>query len=620
MKNILVIGDSTSSSLGGFSENWLRKIGTNSSWGEQVRFFDTCAPGVTAGAALFVFIKKLIALRFSISLVILSVGNCDRIDRPYLANRTSILRILYFLTKSFIRFKTRKKLNWTKLNFSEWQSIDLDQSKQKVENFGKCLRFIKYLAKIFRVKLFVIIPRSNLHFPPATAKNNSIFYDLVNFGDSYYPKNLSNIPNLSGNNLLSQSNNLMSINSIYYSDLTIFELYDKHKVMCSLNNYAVQSFDAQQIDLSLNVLEQLSVDSDAPSEFLYYNMAKIYLEIGDQNKSFQFFEESLRLDRYSYRVDSVYSETVRMIFDNSSKVRTLDLYNARFDGYFLDHCHLLPKGQDLIKNAIHDYLISFLPIGDIRSFLTVEPINPETSEGDLRSFNEVFGIETPMYSDKQLFQGRAHSIDVVADHLEKFLFKSKNVEITESALFYAFTSQELETDSAYLNQTIEKERNRIDNLANQLKISLPKIDCINLARDLSEAWLHEILKNLHLEIKSYIYAKNSSAYRMRTIMTWYFKESLFFGFNSSNDMLYIRNDIRRWKEVLCLAVSLDYTQNFSIFDRISKYINIVSELEASLSTSYGDLDFLKLSQSSINELELNIGLNSKRIWERNFES
>ena len=32
-----------------------------------------------------------------------------------------------------------------------------------------------------------------------------------------------------------------------------------------------------------------------------------------------------------------------------------------------------------------------------------------------------------------------------------------------------------------------------------------------------------------------------------------------------------------------------------------------------------DLDFLKLSQSSINELELDIGLNSKRIWERNFE-
>ena len=318
-------------------------------------------------------------------------------------------------------------------------------------------------------------------------------------------------------------------------------------------------------------------------------------------------------------MDSVYSETVGRIFHNSTKVRTLDLYHAKFDGYFLDHCHLLPEGQDLIMNAIHDYLISFLPTGEKRSFLTVEPINPETSEGDLRTFNEVFGIETPIYSDKQLFQGRAHSIDVVADHLEKFLFKSKNIEITESALFYAFTSQELKTDSAYLNQIMEKERNRIENLASQLKISLPKIDCINLPRDLSEAWLDEILKNLHLEMKSYIYTKNSCAHRMRTIMTWYFKESLFFGFNSSNDMLYIRNDIRRWKEALCLAISLNYIQNFSILDRISKYIDIVSVLEASLSAAYSDLDFLKLSQSSIKELELNIGLNSKRIWERNFE-
>lgn len=251
--------------------------------------------------------------------------------------------------------------------------------------------------------------------------------------------------------------------------------------------------------------------------------------------------------------------------------------------------------------------------------MTVEPINPETSEGDLRSFNEVFGIETPMHIDKQLFQGRAHSIDIVADHLEKFLFKSKNIEIIESALFYAFTSQELNTESDYLNQIIEKERNRIENLANQLRISLPKIDCINLPRDLSKAWLDEILKNLHLEMKSYIYARNSCAHRMRTIMTWYFKESLFFGFNSSMDMLYIRNDIRRWKEALCLAISLNYIQNFSVVDRISKYIEIVGELEAYLTTSYSGLDFLKLNQSGINKLELNIGFNSKRIWERNFE-
>ena len=90
---------------------------------------------------------------------------------------------------------------------------------------------------------------------------------------------------------------------------------------------------------------------------------------------------------------------------------------------------------------------------------------------------------------------------------DKFLFKSENIEITESALFYAFTSKEFKTDSAYLIQIMKKERNRIENLASQLKISLPKIDCINLPRDLSEAWLHEILKNLHLEMKSYICKK-----------------------------------------------------------------------------------------------------------------
>ena len=326
MKNILVIGDSTSSSLGGNSENWLRKLEKTSTWHEQIRFIDTCAPGVTAGAALFVFVKKLFALRFSIFLVILSVGNCDRVSRPYVANKTSIYRIFFFLIKSFARLKVRKKHNWIKLDFTKWHAMPSDQSKQNLANFDKSLRFIKQLARIFRINLFVIIPRSNLLFPPGTAKNNSLFYDLINFSGHNHPEKILNIPDLTNNILLTSSISALNFASIHHPDLEVFDSYDKHKIMCSLNNFAVDSFHNQKINLALECLEQLAVDVDFPSEFVFYNMARIYSGIGDHSKAATFFEESLRLDINSYRVDSLYSNTLNRVFEPSSRITTLNLY------------------------------------------------------------------------------------------------------------------------------------------------------------------------------------------------------------------------------------------------------------------------------------------------------
>lgn len=619
MKNILIIGDSTSSSIGGVSENWLRKLELDSAWREQLRFIDTCAPGVTAGAALFILLKKLITLRFSVFMVVLSVGNCDRIDRPYVANKTSVLKILFFLIKSFTRLKIKKKLNWIKLNFSDWHSVGPNQSKQKILNFEKNLRYIKSVCNIFRINLFVIIPRSNLLFPPSTAKNNSTFYDLVDFGSCNHSEIGLQMPDLSRSNLLIMSNNSTDVMPMNYSDLKVFELSEKDKIVCSLNNFAVHSFNAQQIDLSISCLEQLTTYSDFSTEFFTYNLARIYKNLGNQNKAFEFFEESLRLDTYSYRVDLSYSNILNTVFKNSSNTGILNLYDEKFNSFFLDHCHLLPSGQQLIKEAVHKHLLDFIPRGSYKSILACEPINPEISEGDLRSFNEVFGIESSTNIETQSFQGRAHSLDIVAGKIEKFFLKSKNIELIESVIFFTFTSENFKIHSKYIDETMAQEQNRIGNISRQLKITLPKIDRFNLPLNLCIIWSDEILNNIHREIESYVNTQKSSVYRMRTIMNWYFKESLFFGFNSSFDMLYIRNDIRRWKEALCLSVSLSGSQNVSNSGRILKYFKIVENLEELLSTFYKDLDVFGMSNRELVELELALDKDIKKIWEHGIE-
>jgi len=618
MKNVLVIGDSTSSSIGGNSENWLRRLESNSAWQEQIRFIDTSAPGVTAGAALFIFVKKLIALRFSIFMVILSVGNCDRIQRPYISNKTSFYKIFIALIKSFVNLRIRKKYDWIKLDLTEWHSFTPVQFRQSLINFEKCLRLIKHLSKIFRINLFVITPRSNILFPPAVAKNNSLFYDLINFGVSNNVEKNSNLPDLIDNKWLASSRSLINLTDSHHVDLEMFESYDKQKIMCSLNNLAVHSFHSQKLDSALSCLEQLATDPDSPSEFIFFNMAKIYMELEDSGKAAYYFEKSLVADTYSYRVDSKYSDSISKIFDKSDKVKTLNLHDTKFDNFFLDHCHLLPEGQELIMESVRKHILDFVPQGQSKIIIEFGPVNPEIANGDLRTFNEVFGIESPDKVEKSSFQARAHAINVVADHLDEILLKSKHIELIESAVFYAFTAPNLEINPNYIAHTLNKERNRIKILSNQLKFNLPTTDKFNLPPELILTWITEVLNNLHVEIESFIYTDKNCSHRMRTIMNWYFKESLYFGFNSSADMLYNRNDFRRWKEALCLAISLNINQGIFMNERISMYFTIIEQLEKLLSTTYRSLDFLKVSKAKLNELESSIDIGSRKIWESNF--
>lgn len=619
MKNILVLGDSTGSALGGLSDHWLRKLHSTYYWNESIRFIDTCAPGVTAGAALITLLKKLITLRFRIFLVILSVGNCDRINRPYVANKTSIFKILAVLIKSIFGLKFRRKLDWVKLDDSVWQSNVPKQKNQQIENFEKTLKFIKFVTNFFKIKLIVIIPRSNLYFPPATAKPNSIFYELVNLRNCNNSEKEAGLPDLTDNFWLTNFNSSIKKVDVRESDLKVFELHETNKILCALNNFAVHLFDSKKPKESLICLEQLIHNSSSSSEIFSYNAAKIYWNLGDQLTANQFFEESLRNDTFSYRVDLSYSSTVKKIFKDSPTVKTLNLYDIKFDNLILDHCHLLPEGQILVMEEIKTHLLNFFSKGNYKSNLIFEPINPESGEGDLRNFNEVFGIQSSKDLDINLFKGRAHSIDSVPKQIHILSFRSKNIEMVESLVFYAFTYPTPSLLNSFIGETMNVERIRIENVVNQLNITLPKDNNLKFDPLLKSIWVDEILKNLHKELQKFIYEKINCGYRMRTIMNWYFKESLFFGFNSSFDMLYPRNNFRRWKEAICLGLALCEDSDSDRKNHFLKKFSVIKNLEEAMSHTYKNMDYLNIDKIEIAKIESDLELKLRSIWSSYFE-
>jgi hypothetical protein len=83
-------------------------------------------------------------------------------------------------------------------------------------------------------------------------------------------------------------------------------------------------------------------------------------------------------------------------------------------------------------------------------------------------------------------------------------------------------------------------------------------------------------------------------------------------------MLYSRNSIRRWKEVIYIAIHLNQYQIIKIDEKIMKYFEFIGLLESLLSDSYTNLDFFGFGQSNIYTLELNIRKKSREIWESCF--
>ena len=74
----------------------------------------------------------------------------------------------------------------------------------------------------------------------------------------------------------------------------------------------------------------------------------------------------------------------------AGKTNIVDLHDESFENSFLDHCHLLPDGQELVGQKIRDLLSETKFAGDFPAKLCFEWDNPEILEGDTRQFSNFF--------------------------------------------------------------------------------------------------------------------------------------------------------------------------------------------------------------------------------------
>jgi hypothetical protein len=584
MSKILIIGDSTSSALGGESHNWLRVLASKKIWASDLEFIDTSAPGVTSGSAFATLIVKLLRTPFSYKVVILSVGNCDRIRRPYIANRVTVGKILRILINLIFNKASRKEMKWPKLTLDKWNDVEPPLKDQSIEYFTKSLRLIKFSCRSLRIPLIVILPQSNLYFSPATAANNTKFYSILNHQDLEIPCSSKIIPNLLEHASISKS---IEVNDLEFcEDLEVLASYSREQLLCAVNNLSVSAAKMGSINNSIEILRRLIQLNEIGSEVFSYNLALLLLSKNLDAESNLHFELARDLDTSSYRVNRDYTLRAQKVFQNSRLVTVIDTSSQEFDDDFLDHCHLLEKGQEKLVETISS-LLSAAPLnGRMSAKLLISPASPEILEGDTRSFNEVFGIssETPI-SISEIQPDRSHALNSLGTSQIGITFGTRFIELLESAIFYSVTgifNRETEFDIACEIQT---ERTRVKTLFDQLSIQNLVFDVWSLTTQTRESWLEAIIRNVNDQIHSYLKNGVNCSRRFRFIMSWYFRESLYFGFNSSTNMAYERNHFRGWKEALSIAYVLD-SEKAIHWERLNQTFRFVLEMESELRNMY----------------------------------
>ena len=573
VKRILILGDSTSSSLGRSSKVWINQILKKDIWVSDVEFVDTSCPGNTASSAVVSFLLHILRNPFKYKAVVFYVGNCDRITKPYKNNGFSFIYLLSRAILLLLNISFVKKYEWNKLSPFSWNSnFDIAlEKKGKIEDFEKKLVLMKGLCRFFRVTLIPIIPRANRLFVPGSAKGNFLYYRAINSFEDWghlEESGLYEALNCKIDQALDSQ-----INNIRY---LIAGNAESEKIYCAMNNYAVSlNSKGNHLD-AIKILELISNDSSQRVEIFTYNLAQIHLGLANYSEYNSLMSKALTLDCNSYRIDDNYSEIVSKVFLNNSLA--IDLRSHRFgDSLFIDHCHLNEEGQSILATEILNSLQLFQQFNGQKAKLTNKVLNPEIVNGDLRPWNIFFGVEVDLnlgskfsieksvtdLEDLDLQKVFASNtfIQLKKEYLQTFpkeLLKrfERYPEILIALIPVALMSSLDKPGYGKFPYRIECEINETRNLISQLGINLSGEITFNHKKIEDDGWEFEIMTKVLDGLEQSINVYQDRDLKIRTVMHWYFRESMMFGFHSDTNSYFNRAFFRQIIEALSIVFIL----------------------------------------------------------------
>ena len=602
---IIILGDSTSMSVGYNNENYSFLIANENIWPKNTTIINPSLHGF-GSADSYKFLKD--TNKKDLSLVILNIGICDSISTeiPKKKYKHNITR--------FFNFFPKKKYLINKIPNFEWSNqynFQLNKSEDIKDINFNINKIINYCFK-YKIRICLIIPNSNSYFLPGLAKGNFMFYKYIN--NHEIVSNILNFeyPNLKQAYVFSEKKQYKESKDQFFKILN-----DKTKLNYSqeffsmlANNYAVMCFYNGDIDESLATLEYLLLEKYVRKEIIFYNIAYIYKSKGDNKRFSEYLFKSNEFDNNNFRISSEIRKLLisqKYNFDNY-----FDVKDVKNNIYF-DHCHLDLNGNKNISNFIinkygrktghkanlinHLYNPEFVSnnsnfnsyfnlnskysITEIKNSMnniktSHNSINTLTSKSNL--VHEQINLSLKNFSKHPLFIS-LDNFDLLNDIYVHYFGKFPELYLFNySQAIYDFFNSYNYFDSIDINDEIFINKNQRLKIFNNLNLPFNPNYNINNISNSNFNHLNPIINKIKSLLIDNLSEDKLYYNRFKSTMFWFLRESLRYGTQSRFTMVFDFPSLQDAYESTIIAQAINTHYKLNFFNEINDLKSIIEKI------------------------------------------
>lgn len=619
---ILILGDSTSMSIGLERKTYPFCLAGAPIWPSGMRIVNCSLPGFTSADAAAFFFRHFQTLRESLNAVVVYLGNCDAIASELRKGKYGHLRQAACWVRELTgRLPDKTRIQNRLLHF-EWNNdydpaIEFPERGEDFEyNIGRVLKACRRAS----VPVILIRPKANRYFPPGVGKGNFLFYRFLGMTERVSDR--ISIPDFRFKNALRlhEAGELEEAANGYQEILLrpTSVLMSQEYPLAVLNNFAAARAEAGKFEEAEYLFQLLLKERGARKEIVLYNLAEIQKRRGDQANYSRLLADSYESDNSLYRIRAPYLQALDRLASRYPTVRVVDMGKVVEDAFYLDHCHPLPQGQERMAVEIRQIVAELGIQGDKTAEIENVLYNPELALGNVAGFHDYFKTYAP-FSESQIAEAMAVLARVLKETkvFDSSLptFSSIPKEIRIAVDYYlrhpCFSSIDdvLHFPPCYpsdvgrfpeyyvvrylipylrVHESDPRLASRFDPAMGLLRTSeqllsilpsesvrlvAPRLPQMDIAYE--DARLPVILSKVRRLLVEHLHTGNRVFERRKTTMFWYVRETLRFGSHSRVSMLYDRVLLEFLAEGLAVAGVLDAAMGMKESSEIEELIRIL---------------------------------------------
>ncbi len=623
-KSIVILGDSTSMSIGAERKSYPFILSDMKVWSSTLRIVNCSMPGFTSTDACAFFFNNL-RLFDDIQSVVIYLGNCDTMSSELSHGKYTLFKQLKYKIKNTINKPNKKAKLKNRLLHYEWNDFydsSIETPVSESDFAFNISRVINYCEKK-NITVVLVRPVAHKHFPSGTGKGNFVFYhyydladkvaNLVSIGDKRFQNAMGLYEKGEYIHAAEKYKDILTHTSELSGDLEYQTLV--------VNNYAVCKAKAGEYDEAKYLLTLMLNERGSRKDIILYNLALIAKEQGEHDLYNKLLNDSYEADDSMYRIREPYKKAIDKIAGKYLNVKTINQMELFNDNDFIDHCHLLPEAQKRFADIVFEKIVNDKLKGNSQIDIVNILYNPEYGLGNNQVFHNYFksfssisssdieshikkisgSIKKVMNSQEltSSLESLPADIKYAFEYFQRHPCFSRLYDIVMAKPSYSsdvgrFPEFFLIRFMIPFVKKIESTPHFKEHFSSKLSLLRTSDELLNILPndakkliqhesperdpDYALEWIEVIINSAHNQLLTHLLKGNQIGNRLKGTIFWYFRETLRFGSHSRISMRYERITLEYITEALAVALVLDDGLASSKKSEICNLINVIENL------------------------------------------